>query len=84
MKVTLGGYLYSDREVNEQERGKLNAKKEETKLAAGASFQSPKGSAGGSSSFGFGTQSNDSNSSISRTGRLTWEARGGDTVLCSK
>ncbi|KAK6344304.1 hypothetical protein TWF696_007944 [Orbilia brochopaga] len=82
-KVTLGGYLHSTRRVSEREHSHMGSLKEEIRLAAGLSFSSP------NVSFGMNYAHRDSNTTQAGTAlaqqyaRLTWEARGGDTVLCS-
>ncbi|GIK03851.1 hypothetical protein Aspvir_007926 [Aspergillus viridinutans] len=82
-KVVLGGFLRSSRKVRVKTDEQLEAAKEETKKAAGLSFASPQ------VSFGMNYAKTTSDTTTTGHGQtignaaLTWEARGGDTVLCS-
>ncbi|KAK4171045.1 hypothetical protein QBC36DRAFT_305568 [Triangularia setosa] len=82
-KVVLGGFLRSSRKVRVKTDEQLEAAKEETKKAAGLGFASPQ------VSFGMNYAKTTSDTNTSSSGQtignaaLTWEARGGDTVLCS-
>ncbi|VBB81427.1 Putative protein of unknown function [Podospora comata] len=82
-KVVLGGFLRSSRQVKVKTNEQLDAAKEETKKAAGLSFASPQ------VSFGVNYAKTTSDTTTTAQGQtignaaLTWEARGGDTVLCS-
>ncbi|KAK4203001.1 hypothetical protein QBC40DRAFT_219920 [Triangularia verruculosa] len=82
-KVVLGGFLRSSRKVQVQTDEQLEAAKEETKKAAGLGFASPQ------VSFGMNYAKTTSDTNTTSSGQtignaaLTWEARGGDTVLCS-
>ncbi|KAF7179293.1 hypothetical protein CNMCM7691_008226 [Aspergillus felis] len=82
-KVVLGGFLRSSRQVRVKTDEELEAAKEETKKAAGLSFASPQ------VSFGMNYAKTTSDTTTTGHGQtignaaLTWEARGGDTVLCS-
>ncbi|GIJ91230.1 hypothetical protein Asppvi_010195 [Aspergillus pseudoviridinutans] len=82
-KVVLGGFLRSSRQVRVKTDEQLEAAKEETKKAAGLSFASPQ------VSFGMNYAKTTSDTTTTGHGQtignaaLTWEARGGDTVLCS-
>ncbi|OJJ95806.1 hypothetical protein ASPACDRAFT_64276 [Aspergillus aculeatus ATCC 16872] len=82
-KVILGGFLRSSRDVKVKTTEQLDAAKEETRRAAEVSFAAPQ------VSFGVTYASTTSETKTSGQGQtvgnaaLTWEARGGDTVLCS-
>ena len=54
------------------------------KLAAGANFSSPFGSASLSASHGRGSGSQNGQSNAHSQEALTWEAQGGETLLGSK
>jgi len=70
--------------VTSSERSKLDQVKEQVKQAAGLSIQSPKVSG----SFGIAGAESDGKeqgtASLRQDVRLTWDAHGGDTLLCSK
>ncbi|KAB8079267.1 hypothetical protein BDV29DRAFT_151867 [Aspergillus leporis] len=61
----------------------MQAVKDETRWAAGVSFSSPKVSGGVNYANTKSTTDKIGTQTIERSALLTWEARGGDTVLCS-
>ena len=83
-QFTLGGFLHSTRNVSSTETSRLDQVKDRTRIAAGLSIQSPKIS--GSINFAkVDEESTDTGSaSLLQDVRLTWDAHGGDTLLCSK
>ncbi|KZF19536.1 hypothetical protein L228DRAFT_241750 [Xylona heveae TC161] len=80
---TLGGYLHSTRHLTEEEKSSLDQTKEKTRVAAGFSFSTPKASGGASFSKVDSKTDTEGQNSMNQALRLTWEARGGDTLLCS-
>ncbi|TGO07896.1 hypothetical protein BTUL_0239g00060 [Botrytis tulipae] len=82
-QFSFGGFLHSTRNVSSTERSNLDQVKDRTRIAAGISIQSPKAS--GSINFAkVDENSQDTGSaSLLQDVRLTWDARGGDTLLCS-
>lgn len=81
---TLGGYLYSSRNVTKDELSTLDQVKDTTRKAAGLSIQTPVvgASVGVASAKGTGTTTGDA--SLNQEARLTWDAHGGNTLLASK
>ncbi|KAI8625822.1 hypothetical protein F5Y19DRAFT_448905 [Xylariaceae sp. FL1651] len=82
-QFTLGGELISSRLFHGKDDAQLSAFKDSTKIAAGASLTTPYGS--GSTSYG-STETNEGSQgqrSAQQSLRLAWEARGGNTLLCS-
>ncbi|RPA73625.1 hypothetical protein BJ508DRAFT_418967 [Ascobolus immersus RN42] len=82
-KFTLGGFLHSTQHIDEKEKSKLDQIKNQSRIAAGVSIQSPKAS--GSLNFAkvkSDTES-DGKATLYQEARLTWDARGGDTLLTS-
>lgn len=83
-QFTLGGFLHSTRNVSSTEVSQLNQVKDRTRIAAGLSIQSPKAS-GNINVAKVDEKSQDTGSaSLLQDVRLTWDAHGGDTLLCSK
>lgn len=83
-RFSLGGYLKSTRHLTQIERKSLGQAKEKARLAAGLSFQSPKG--GGNLNYASVTEKGNEKgeASLFQSLQLAWEARGGNTLLCSK
>jgi hypothetical protein len=82
--VQLGGRLHSTRDVSTLSGSSTSAKKDAMKLAAGANFSSPFGSASLSASYERGSGSETAQSNAKSREALTWEAQGGETLLGSK
>ncbi|POR33790.1 Uncharacterized protein TPAR_06008 [Tolypocladium paradoxum] len=82
-RFTLGGYLHSTRNVVSTESSKLDQEKEKTRIAAGISIQSPWASGGANVANVQSKGEETSNASLFQDARLTWDAYGGDTLLCS-
>jgi hypothetical protein len=82
-RVVLGGSLHSAKTVTFSNQSELDAHKEEMKDAAGFSFASPKFSIGINHAHVSSKETIESTAKANRAAHLTWEARGGDTVLCS-
>ncbi|KIL85161.1 hypothetical protein FAVG1_11590 [Fusarium avenaceum] len=82
-QFTLGGFLHSTRNVSSTETSHLDQVKDRTRIAAGVSIQSPKAS-GSINVAKVDENSQDTGSaSLLQDVRLTWDAHGGDTLLCS-
>lgn len=81
---TLGGELTSSRLFHGSDSVELSTVKDSVKVAAGLSITSPYGSGG----FSYGSSNSSESSKGEKTAqqsmRLAWQARGGDTLLCSK
>jgi hypothetical protein len=58
--------------------------KTKMRVAAGASFGTQNASIGVKSSSTEGEDTMDASTWVNKNLRLTWEARGGETLLCSK
>ena len=80
-RLTLGGFLYSSRNVQTTETASLDQVKDRTRIAAGISAQTPKVS--GSLNFAKvdETSSSTSRASLYQDVALAWDAHGGDTLL---
>ncbi|KAF7587385.1 hypothetical protein BBP40_007351 [Aspergillus hancockii] len=82
-RVELGGRLHSSESSDSFAEGKVEEKARSLKISAAASFSSAY--AQGSASGSYGTANNNSktqqNSSLNNS--LSWEAKGGDTLLCN-
>jgi hypothetical protein len=64
--------------------GELSAFKDSVKIAAGLSISSPVASGGGSIASSEGKEGSQGERRANQSARLAWQARGGDTLLCSK
>lgn len=82
-KFTLGGYLHSTRNVRSTEQSSLSQIKDQTRSAAGLSIQTPWASGELNVAKVNMSGKEEGSASLLQSARLTWEARGGDTVLCS-
>ncbi|KAL6158044.1 hypothetical protein ACJBU6_03850 [Exserohilum turcicum] len=82
-KFTLGGYLHSTRNVSSKEQSSLEQVKDRTRIAAGLSIQTPKASGGINVAKVESTVTETGVASLLQDAHLTWNARGGDTLLCS-
>ncbi|RHZ50599.1 uncharacterized protein CDV56_104814 [Aspergillus thermomutatus] len=82
-RVELGGRLHSSESSDSFAEGKVEERARALKISAAASFSSTyaQGSASGSYENSNNHSSNRQNSSLSNN--LTWEAKGGDTLLCN-
>ncbi|KAF3922653.1 hypothetical protein ABW21_db0202069 [Orbilia brochopaga] len=80
---TLGGFLYSTRDVTTEETSTLAQVKNKTRAAAGLSIQSPYGGGGGNVAKTNADGTTVGTVSLNQEVRLAWNARGGDTLLCS-
>lgn len=83
-QFTLGGELTSTRFFQSTDSGELSAFKDNLKTAAGLSISSPVVSGGGSFASSEGKEGSKGERSANQSARLAWQARGGDTLLCSK
>jgi len=62
----------------------VEEKSKAMKAAASVSFSSPYVQAAASASYGNSSASKNENTSSSLNNSMTWEAKGGDTLLCNK
>lgn len=82
--ITLGGRLHSTKKIVGTDKGHLDQKKTDLRAAAGASFSSPWVSGSASYAQRDDQAHSESDSTMKKSLSLTWDARGGDTLLCSK
>lgn len=83
-QFTLGGELTSSRLFHSSDAAELSALKDSVKTAAGLSISTPYGSAGASYGSYNSNETNKEEKKAQQSMRLAWQARGGDTLLCSK
>lgn len=81
---TLGGELTSSRLFHGSDAVELSTVKDSVKVAAGLSITSPYGSGGFSYGSSNSSESSKGEKAAQQSMRLAWQARGGDTLLCSK
>ncbi|KAB8275341.1 hypothetical protein BDV30DRAFT_247588 [Aspergillus minisclerotigenes] len=81
--VELGGKLFASEQFTSEESAKAEEKANAMKASASASFSY--GTFSASASYSQEKQAKEANnfSSSRMTNNLTWEARGGDTILCN-
>ncbi|KAK2760425.1 hypothetical protein CKAH01_16519 [Colletotrichum kahawae] len=81
--LTLGGFLLSTRNVTKDEQTTLDQVKDQTRKAAGISFQTPSisGSLGIANSKG--SSSSDGSATLNQKATLAWDAHGGNTLLAA-
>ena len=82
--VALGGRLHSTRVLNAEEKNNLTETKEELRVAVGASISSSWVSASASYAQKDVSEGSKGTGSLRKSLTLTWDARGGDTLLYSK
>ncbi|GJN76022.1 hypothetical protein PLICBS_010133 [Purpureocillium lilacinum] len=82
-QFTLGGELTSSRLFHGSDAAELSAFKDSVKVAAGLSISTPHGSAGVSHGSHSSNETAEEEKKAQRSLRLAWQARGGDTLLCS-
>lgn len=83
-RFTLGGYLYSTRSVTSIETASLDQVKDKTRIAAGLSVQTEYASGGIQFAKVNSTSTTNTAGSLLQDSCLTWDAVGGDTLLCTK
>src|SRR5689334_5845391 len=83
-EIQLGGVLHSTKLTSAIAASTLHEKMDKLKIAAGVSFSTPFGSGSGSFEKGQGSDSSNASASSSKRESLTWSAKGGDALLCSK
>jgi hypothetical protein len=83
-RVELGGRLHSSESTENVAEDKKEETSKSLKIAAAASFSSAyaQGSASGSYGTAGVNSSGQQNSSMNKN--MSWEAKGGDTLLCNK
>ncbi|OJJ78671.1 uncharacterized protein ASPGLDRAFT_86382 [Aspergillus glaucus CBS 516.65] len=82
-RVELGGRLHSSENSKALGSGSVEEKSKSMKVAASVSFSSPFVQAAASASYGNSSASKNENTSSSLNNSMTWEAKGGDTLLCN-
>ncbi|KAK6539955.1 hypothetical protein TWF694_008789 [Orbilia ellipsospora] len=82
-QFTLGGELTSTRFFQSTDAGELSAFKDSVKIAAGLSISTPAVSGGGSYASMEVKEGSQGERRANQSARLAWQARGGDTLLCS-
>lgn len=82
--VELGGKLFASEKFTSAESSKAEEKANAMKVSAAASFSYGTFEANVSASHEKQENSSSSSSSSSMSKSLTWEARGGDTILCNE
>ncbi|KAI9376157.1 hypothetical protein BJX61DRAFT_539169 [Aspergillus egyptiacus] len=82
-KVTLGGRLHAEKELSSFSTASKEQKAEMMKAAASFSFSSAFVEASASASHEKGSQASKDTSESKLDSSLTWQAQGGDTLLCN-
>ncbi|KAH6974497.1 hypothetical protein BKA56DRAFT_659180 [Ilyonectria sp. MPI-CAGE-AT-0026] len=82
-QFTLGGELTSSRLFHGSDAAELSAFKDSVKVAAGLSISTPYGSGGASYGSYNSNETTQGEKKAQQSMRLAWQARGGDTLLCS-
>lgn len=82
--LTFGGFLSSTRNVTDDEKKSLDQIKDQTRIAAGLSVQTPSVGASAGVARTSGTSSSTGQATIKQEARLAWDAHGGNTLLASK
>ncbi|CAI7638554.1 unnamed protein product [Penicillium discolor] len=82
-RVELGGRLHSEQESSEFGESTVSQRSHSLKVAASASISSSFFQASASASHENQSNSKDSNEKSSLQSSITWEAQGGDTLLCN-
>lgn len=83
-QVTLGGRLHSTTTLTDSEKQNVVDTKKTLRVAASVSFGSPWVSASASYAQTDNSAQNTDRNSMVKNMTLTWDAHGGDTLLCSK
>ncbi|RDA84916.1 hypothetical protein CP532_0448 [Ophiocordyceps camponoti-leonardi (nom. inval.)] len=83
-RVQLGGRLFATEDVTSDTASGSKDMAKSMKMAASASFGSIAASASASASYGSGEDEKKKVSSSSSSVSLTWQANGGDTLLCNQ
>lgn len=81
---TVGGELYSSRILSQAEQSSVTTTKEKMKAAAALSVSSPWASGGASFAKSNSKEETASEQELHQNLQLAWEARGGNTLLCTK
>ncbi|KAI0407389.1 hypothetical protein F4802DRAFT_611861 [Xylaria palmicola] len=82
-QFTLGGELISSRLFQSSDEAELSAFKDTVKTAAGMSLSTPSGSASASYASVDSKDKTEEHKSAQQSLRLAWQARGGNTLLCT-
>ncbi|KAI9037789.1 uncharacterized protein KD926_011578 [Aspergillus affinis] len=82
-RIELGGRLHSSEDCSKLQESDKTEKANSMKAAASLSFSSPWVQASASGSYGSASNSMTENKTSSMNMTMTWEAKGGDTLLCN-
>ncbi|KAE8312361.1 hypothetical protein BDV41DRAFT_577777 [Aspergillus transmontanensis] len=82
-RIELGGRLHATEDSTALAKGEVAEKSKAMKIAAGLSFSSPYVQASVSASSASSNASRDETNKSSLNLGMTWEAKGGDTLLCN-
>ena len=83
-RVQLGGRLFSTEDMAASSAESTEEKIKSMKVAAAASFSGWGVSVDVSASHGKGSESKETKTSSESVSTLTWQANGGDTLLCNQ
>ncbi|KAH8430634.1 uncharacterized protein LDX57_008297 [Aspergillus melleus] len=82
-RIELGGRLHSSEDCTKLQDSERTEKAKSMKAAASLSFSSPWVQASASASYGSASNSMEENKTSKMNMTMTWEAKGGDTLLCN-
>ncbi|OQE38085.1 hypothetical protein PENCOP_c009G01622 [Penicillium coprophilum] len=82
-RIELGGRLHATEDSAALGTSSVSEKSKAMKVAASLSFSSPYVQASASASYGSSSANKKDNSESSLDVSMTWEAKGGDTLLCN-
>ncbi|KJZ71839.1 hypothetical protein HIM_08767 [Hirsutella minnesotensis 3608] len=83
-RVQLGGRLFATEDVTKDTASSSKEMARSMKIAASASFSGWGANASASASYASGGDKSEKEASTSSSANLTWQANGGDTLLCNK
>ena len=83
-RVELGGRLHATEDSAAMGKSSASEKAKAMKAAASIEFSSPYVQASASLSYGSSSAEKNESSSSTFNKTMTWEAKGGDTLLCNK
>ncbi|PLB43350.1 hypothetical protein P170DRAFT_481297 [Aspergillus steynii IBT 23096] len=82
-RIELGGRLHSSEDCTKLQDSERTEKAKSMKAAASLSFSSPWVQASASANYGSASNNMTENKTSSMNMTMTWEAKGGDTLLCN-
>ena len=83
-EIQLGGVLHSTKLTSAVAASTVHEKMDKLKVSAGVNFSAPSVSGSASVEYGQGSDSSNASNLSNKYESLTWNAKGGDTLLCSK